>query len=250
MTNNETQVRTRAAVETDGATDWPRLASLVVGIGFAVGLFYNVGFFLSLDLQLFPLLTYKDHLATLVIFAPIAIVPGLWCIGLRSDRRRRRLASMAAITLAILTIAVWVEQLATRAAFETPVVIAAGLAALLLVIYCAAVLLDRGLRINETPADAAARERAYTALSVGAMGLLVFVTMLGAAQAMIATRSPTFDTQLTLTSEGPTMPASTRKAHVVRVIDNGLLVVFGDTPGRIAFIRNEGIRMVSDPVAP
>ncbi|HVN01117.1 MAG TPA: hypothetical protein VMT68_12980 [Caulobacteraceae bacterium] len=132
-----------------------------MGIGFAIGLFYNVGFFLSLDLQLFSLLTYKDHLATLVIFAPVAIVPILWCIGLRADPVRRRRASLAAGTLAALAIAFWVErgELAGTPALESASVTITALAALLLVVYCAAVLLDRGLRINETPADDAARDR-------------------------------------------------------------------------------------------
>ena len=246
MTSNEVQtsqaVGAAGAPEGGSAVDLPRLASIVVGIGFAVGLFYNVGFFLALDLQLFPLLTYKDHLETLVIFAPIAALPIFWCIGLRN--RRRELASRAAIMLAVLTLAVWAEQLATRPSFETPVVIAAALAAFALVAYCAAVLLDRGLRINEAPG--ANRDEAYVALTVAAMGLLVFVTMLGAAQANLAMRSPAFDTQLILTGEGA-QPPPARPARVVRVIDNGVLVVFGDAPGRIAFVRNETVRVLSDP---
>jgi len=231
--------------------DLPKLASLAVGIGFAIGLFYNVGFFLSLDLQLFSLLTYKDHLATLVIFAPVAIVPILWCIGLRADPVRRRRASLAAGTLAALAIAFWVErgELAGTPALESASVTITALAALLLVVYCAAVLLDRGLRINETPADDAARDRETRAISFGILGLLVFVTMLGAAHATLAMRSSAFDTELTLTGEGAA-PSPPRPAHVVRVIDKGLLVVFRDAPGRIAFVRNEMVRVLSDPAKP
>jgi len=231
--------------------DLPKLASLAAGIGFAIGLFYNVGFFLALDLQLFMLLTYKDHLATLVIFAPIAIVPILWSVGLRADPVRRRRASVAAGALAAITIAFWLErgELGGSAVLESAAVTAASLAALLLVVYCAAVLLDRGLGINETPADDAARERATRAISFGVLGLIVFVTMLGAAHASLALRSGAFDTDIILTGEGAT-PSPVRPAHVVRVIDKGLLVVFRDAPGRIAFVRHEVVRVLSDPAKP
>jgi hypothetical protein len=229
----------------------PKLAGLAVGIGVAIGVLYNVGFFLALDLPFFTLLTYKDHLATLVLFAPIAVLPILLCIGLRADPVRRRRATIGAGALAAIAIAFWLErsELGGDPALMRAGVFVAGLAALLLVIYCAAVLLDRGLAINEKPADDAAGAEATRATSFAFLGLLMFVTMLGAAQATLAMGSTAFDTQLTLTSEGaPVSPP--RPARVVRIIDKGLLVVFQDTPGRITFVRTEMVRLLSDPARP
>jgi hypothetical protein len=56
--------------------DVAKIAGIFTGIAFAIGVLCDVGYFMALDLQMFPLLSYKDHLETLVFFVPLAIVPG------------------------------------------------------------------------------------------------------------------------------------------------------------------------------
>ncbi len=229
--------------------DWPdltKLASIAVGVGFFIGLLYNVGFFLVLDLRLFPLLTYKDHLETLVIFTPIAIVPIVLCLMLRSKPARRRRATIGAGGLAAATFSAWTgrDEIAGSPAFQGLMIGLTGLAASVLAAYCVAVVVDRGLRIHEV-SDEDSEESRWMAISIATLGLLVFVTMLGGAQSILAMRSTEFGTMITMSGEGAT--ATPRPAHLVRAIDNGLLVVFRDAPRRIAWVRNDAIRLLSEP---
>jgi hypothetical protein len=67
--------------------DFTKLAAIVTGIAFAIGLLFNIGYFTALDLKLFPLLSYRDHLNTLVFFAPFVIVLIFPCLGCEGSRR-------------------------------------------------------------------------------------------------------------------------------------------------------------------
>jgi hypothetical protein len=249
------QKATAVTIQVAGASggdslDLPKLASILAGIGFTIGLLYNLGFFLALDVRLFPLLTYKDHLETLVLFAPIAVVPILLCLSLRRNPVRRRQMTIGAGGLAAAAVGAWTErdEIAGSPALYGFALAAVGLAAFLLVVYCAAVILDRGLELNAPAANEAGRDDAIRAMSFAILGLLVFVTLLGGAAAHGAMQGAQFNTQVAFTGEGAA--AVTRPARLVRVIDNGLLVVFRDAPGQIAYVRNESVRNLSEPARP
>ncbi|HZZ88077.1 MAG TPA: hypothetical protein VFE13_07050, partial [Caulobacteraceae bacterium] len=149
--------------------DLPKLTGIAAGIGFAIGLLYNLGFFLEIDSQLFALLSYKDHLETLVLFAPFAVVPILLFVNFRARPARRRQLSIGAGGLAALALTAWLErgEIVATPELAAFTVSAVTLAAFVLVTYCAAVILDRGLAVNETPEDGAAREQSFRAMTFG-----------------------------------------------------------------------------------
>jgi hypothetical protein len=55
-----------------------------------------------------------------------------------------------------------------------------------------------------------------------------------------------FNTTITLTSGSGTAP-EVRYARVVRLIDTGLLLVFKDAPGQLAYVRYESVRTIAEP---
>jgi hypothetical protein len=58
--------------------DTSKAAAIAVGIAFAIGVLYNYGYFVGLDLNFFTFLSYKDHLTTLVLFVPPSLLMALF----------------------------------------------------------------------------------------------------------------------------------------------------------------------------
>src|ERR1700685_4089195 len=86
--------------------DTAKVASVVTGIAFVMGLLYNFGYFAAIDLNFFTLLSFKDHLNVLVFFVPpsllVAVVFGV-------HRRKVPKLDYVAVLLAALVIISWIE---------------------------------------------------------------------------------------------------------------------------------------------
>jgi len=226
--------------------DVTKLAGIVTGIAFMVGVLYNVGYFTALDLQLFPLLSYKDHLETLVFFVPIAVVPTFLCMWLRKKPVRRRVVDYVAIFLAAGTVTYWLErdELVGLPTFSAILVRLVAPAAFLLLAYCASLILQNLLDLGD-----GADEKHTRVIALAAVGILVFVTLFGNVRAHLDAAQSRFDIAITLTSETGPKP-EIRKARLVRAIDAGLLLVFEDAPGQLAYARNETVRTIAEPLRP
>lgn len=226
--------------------DFTKLAAIVTGIAFAIGLLFNIGYFTALDLKLFPLLSYRDHLNTLVFFAPFVIVLIFPCLGLRREPAFRKVATLTAGGLAAGTLIAWLERDAI-VGFPTLSAIIAGvvfLTAFLLIVYCAAVVLENLLEMGDTQDTSRVQE-----MTVAGVGVILFVTLLGNVAAHSAAGGSWFDTEITLTGESGTKPER-HSARLVRAIDGGLLVIFQDAPDKLAYVRSESLRMIEEPRRP
>jgi hypothetical protein len=225
--------------------DVAKSAGIFTGIAFAIGVLYNVGYFTALDLQMFPLLSYKDHLETLVFFVPIAIVPIFLCLGLRAKAARARQANIAAGGLAAGTLIAWLErdEIAGSPTLSALVVSVVALTSFLLVAYCAAVIVQKLL---EPGALDTARVQAMV---YAGLGVLVFVTLFGNVRGHLDARGTRFDAQVVLAGENGSK-TEIRPARMVRAIDSGLLLVFQDAPSQLAYVRYESVRTIAEPLRP
>jgi len=225
--------------------DAAKITGIVSGIGFAIGLLYNVGYFTALDLSLFPLLSYKDHLETLVFFVPVAILPLFLCFALRAKASRRRKADLAAIAIAIGTLTAWLEsdEIVGLPSFSTIIVYVVALTSFFIVVYCTAVLVDKLLEPGELD-DARVQTIVY-----GSLGVLIFITLFGNVRGHLDARGTRYETLILLAAEKGSTPES-RPARLVRAIDGGLLLVFQDAPTQIAYVRYEAVQRIAEPLHP
>jgi hypothetical protein len=225
--------------------DVAKIAGLFTGIAFAIGVLYNVGYFMALDLQMFPLLSYKDHLETLVFFVPISLVPIFLCMGLRAKASRARQASIAAGGLAAGTLIAWLErdEIIGSPTLSAVVVSVVALTSFLLVAYCAAVMVEKLL------APGALDAARVQAMVYAGLGVMVFVTLFGNVRGHLDARGTRFETAIVLAGENGSK-TETRSARVVRAIDGGLLLVFQDAPNQLAYVRYESVRTIAEPLRP
>ena len=226
--------------------DVSKLAGVLTGTAFAIGVLYNIGYFTAIDLQLFPLLSYKDHLETLVFFVPVTVVPMLFCMWLRAHPERRRVADRTVIALAGGTVTAWVErdETAWSATFSGILMTVVFLTSFLVIAYCASIILENLLKPDEGRA-----EDQWRTIGFSGLGLLAFVTLFGNVRGHLDSARSRFDTDISLTGEGHAGP-DTRPARIVRAIDGGLLLIFKDTPDRLAYIRYETVRSIAESLHP
>lgn len=242
----EVVIQVSRAKDEKASLDIAKLAGFITGIAFAIGVLYNIGYFLALDYKLLPLLSYKDHLDTLLFFVPYAIVPFFGCIWLRMEPARRTTATVVAGGLAAGVMIAWQEHygIAWSPAWSAVISNLVYLSAFLLIVYCAAVVLEKILETG----DILDANRLYT-MGVAEIGVLVFVILLGNVVGNGAARGTWFDIEITLTGESGAKP-ETRPARLVRAIDGGLLLVFQDAPDKLAYVRNESVRSLAEPLRP
>jgi hypothetical protein len=237
-------IRVARAEEGNASMDVTKVAGIATGIAFVIGVLYDVGYFTALDLQLFPLLSYKDHLETLVFFVPIAIVPIVLCLGLRRKPAGRTTANIAAGVLVAVTLISWLERSGLVGLSAIIVVRVAAVTAFMVVVYCAALLIEKLLDMSGGPDT----DRMLV-ISIAGLGVLLFVVVLGNLRGHVDAGGASFDTDITLTGEGDDKPEM-RSARIVRAIDGGLLLVFKDAPDKLAYVRYETVRTIAEPLRP
>jgi hypothetical protein len=87
--------------------DTTKYASVAIGIAFVIGVLYDFGYFVGLDLNFFTFLGYKDHLTVLVFFAAPSLVMALIFGGFRQKTPK---LDWVAGSLAVLAIFSWIER--------------------------------------------------------------------------------------------------------------------------------------------
>jgi hypothetical protein len=222
--------------------DTTKVASVSVGIAFVIGVLYNFGYFASLDLNFFTFLSYKDHLTVLVFFAAPCLVMAL-LFG--AYRRKIPKLDQAAAFLAVIAIAVWVGRVETAG---LPSVNAfffwfRGISSLFLIPYLSAVIVE--FFASDDWSKQSAGKQGVIGLSI--MGLMVFIVMFGNFRGHTDVGGGQFGVEVTLTSDDKT-PSLPRPARLVRAIDDGFFLILQDAPDRIAFVRKDGVRMLSKKV--
>jgi hypothetical protein len=219
--------------------DTPKLASIAVGIAFVIGVLYNYGYFVGLDLNFFTFLSYKDHLAVLVFFAGPCLVMALLC-GVY--RRKMPFLDYVAYFLAAVAIISWVEraEVAGLASLNAFLFWFRGISSFLLIPYLIAVIVSFFAADNWDKQDG--RKYAITGISI--LGLIVFIVMFGNFRGHTDASSDHFEMEVTLASDEK-IPSLPRPAHLVRAVDDGMFLILRDAPDRIAFVSKDEVKILS-----
>lgn len=222
--------------------DTSKLASIAVGIAFAIGVLYNYGYFVSLDLNFFTFLSYKDQLTVLAFFAGPCL---LMVVLFGAYRRKMPSLDYVAGFLAIAAIVSWAEgdEVAAIPSLGAFLFWFRGIAALFLVPYLSAVILDFFTRADgPTPGGGK-----YGLIGLSILGLMVFIVMFGNFRSHIDVASRQFEVEVTLASEDKAA-ALPRPAHLVRAVDDGMFLILQDAPDRIAFVSKDKVKILSKKV--
>ena len=215
------------------------MTSVAVGIAFVIGVLYNFGYLLSLDLNFFTFLSYKDHLTVLVFFAAPCLAMAFF---FAVYRRKIPKLDLAAAFLAIGTVSTLTIRGETNGlpALDTFFFWFRGLSSLLLIPYLSAVIVAFFARDDWS--EQSAGKQGVIGLSI--IGLMVFIVMFGNFRGHTDAGGGEFGVEVTIASDDKT--ASTpRPAHLVRAIDDGFFLVLQDAPDRVAFVRKDGVKMLS-----
>ena len=220
----------------------PKLASIAVGIAFAIGVLYNYGYFMGLDLNFFTFLSYKDHLAVLVFFAGPCLLLALLFGAFRSKKPK---VDYVAGALAVFTILSWLErnEIALLPSLSAFVFWFRGISSFLLIPYLSAVIV--AFFSSDNWHQQSGGKQGLIGLSI--IGLMVFIVMFGNFSGHAAMIEDHFETEVTLASDEKT-PNPPRPAHLVRAIDDGVFLIFPEAPDRIAFVRKEEVKILSKKV--
>jgi hypothetical protein len=237
--------------------DLPKLAGLVTGGAFVMGLLINFGYFASLNLDLFPLLSYKDHLEVLIFFAPFIALPTGVALSIRKKLSRRLVATAVAMIATILVISLAMMRrplLDSQRVSDTAIMLLLVLFSTFTLGYFTAVLAgyvwDAFVPATETvrpPAVAKSSMSAWTEQTIAVICMTFMAIVLGGASGRFQSIWSNFDTEITRSGESAAQ-LDRQNARVVRAIDAGLLLVFQNTPDRLTFVRYEAIKSMSRPV--
>jgi hypothetical protein len=216
------------------------IAKLIAGVGAAavsIGVLYNFGYF-NHHLNFFALLSYKDHLTTLVFFA----APCLFFALLFSALRGPRLDKWMVVWI-VVVIAAWsgTDEISGTPTFQAIVYLFIGVSSFFLVAYLTAVVFD----FATSGALGTSGSLAQKLIGPAVAGLIVFIIMLGSSRYRADASGSHFDTLVTISADDKT-PAKPEAARLVRVVEDGIFLIFKDEPGRIVFVRKEAVKMVSE----
>jgi hypothetical protein len=222
--------------------DTTKAASAGIGIALAIGVLYNYGYFLGIDLNFFTFFTYKDHLTTLVQFAPPGLVMAFF---FAAYRRKYPWLDQAAAFLAIVSIATWSvrDEAATLPSVNAFFFWFRGISSLFLIPYLTAVIVE--FFAGDDWSKHSTGKQGIIGLCI--IGLMVFMVTFGNFRRHTDVRGDQFGVEVTLASEDKT-PSPPRPARMVRAIDDGFFFIFQDAPDRIAYVRKDGVKMLSRKV--
>ncbi len=219
-----------------------KIASIGVGIAFSIGLLYNYGYFTTLDPNFFTLLSYKDHLTALVAFAAPCLILALM-FGVARDKKRGLDYVAGFVAITTITILVNRDGLVTLPRLSAFLRWFVGFASFLLIAYLiAAIVMFFG---SDNWRQQSAPVRGLVGLCI--LALIVFIVVYGNAHAHADVGAGRYELEVTLAG-GDKTPSPPRPAHLVRAIDEGLFLVFQDSPDRIAFVRKDEAKMISERI--
>jgi hypothetical protein len=200
--------------------DRSTFAGILTSAALAAGILFNLGWFWAVDLNLFPLLSYKDHLETLVLFVPtVGVILLIWKYNLDQPGRRALIEKLG-LFIAAVTACCWISA-DGMVGIPALLPVIGGIeffGALLTVSYCSARILTLLL------AEDLSVEARTQAMVMPSLGFFLFVAFPPEAGA----------------------PAEVQPAKLLRALDAGLLVVFESEPQKVSFVRYESIRRLSE----
>lgn len=224
--------------------DMTKLVGIATGIALAIALLYNVGYFMAADLGLFPLLSYKDHLSTLVLLVPTLIPATLVWFFLRRIPVVWFLADVAAF---LIVSQLFGELFLNNSGFFSPLkTFAMYWSAHLLISYCMAIAIGLAPRSSDDASKA-------NLMLASVLGVILFVPLCGYTRGLMEMGRKgtfiTYDSQIVLKSENGAK-AGTYQVHVVRAIDEGLLLLVQGAPRQLFYIRYDTIRTLAETLDP
>ena len=204
--------------------DTAKLASVAVGIAFAIGVLYNFGYFAGIDLNFFTFLSYKDHLTVLVFFVPPSLLMAL-LFGVY--RHKIPQLDWIARFLGMLVLISWTtrDQGNAMPSLNAFLFWFRGIASLFLIPYLIAVIVEFFSSADWAQQDA----RRQGSMGVCIIGLLVFIMMFGNFCGHMAVRAWQFEVEVTLATNDKT-PSLPQPAHLVRAIDDGFFLILQSAP--------------------
>jgi hypothetical protein len=208
-----------------------KVGSLATTIALAVGVLYNVGYFFDLGLNFLSLLSYKDYLTSLLFIVAPSLLVALLILSTGGDIVVDPIVMFIAIVWFLFDLVHFLPQL------YGPVAITVAQASLyFFMVYLPAVMFYLLIKEDVGPGKVAAGVFLLSLLLAG-------FTFAGGNYRFHVDAAPTkFETQVTLDLSKPSVPA-----HLVRVIDGGMLMIFESEPGRITFLRKEDVKIFSVP---
>lgn len=226
----------------------PKLLSAIAGVALAVGAIYNFGYFSSLGLNFFTLLTYKDHLTTLVFFAAPCLFLALLFYGWR---RKNSKVDYFAVGWIGMVFALWAEK-GEIASFPKLEAIAAwfmGFSSFFLTAYLIAVIFD-----FVTSGDLKkSGSNAQRFIGLAVIGLGIFVFIFGNYRYHTDISGSQFETEVVFDSGKKADDATSavdalQPAHLVRVIDEGVFLILNSAPDRVIFLKKDSLKMLAQKV--
>jgi len=195
------------------------ITAAVAFIALLGGVFYNFGYFYSLDLNWFTFLSYKDYLASLVFFVAPVLVLGLIFLLLCKWRYFYALTGLVVVIGLALW---WPEADLLGGRFVTP---AKYVASFVATGYLIAVILWSIGSAN------------WRALPVASIFLIIFIVLFGNASYRVDIARTSFDTLIvTDNSDQP------QHVRILRDIDEGSFLVKEQAPDQIVFMSSDQIK--------
>ena len=222
--------------------DTAKVASLVTGIGFSIGLLYNYGYFWGLGPDFFALLSYKDHLTALVFFAAPCLVLALLFTTYR-DRYPKLDIVMAVWIVSVIGIWSGMNALASFPTFSRVVTWFIRGSSFIFISYLIAVILDHAMSVKLTLENKIAKS-----VPLG-LFLVAMLIMYGRYTYRVDIAGGPFDTQVTLSSDSKP-EASAQPARIVRTIDDGMFLILASAPDRIVFVKKDAVKMIARKAEP
>jgi hypothetical protein len=227
--------------------DTTKLFAAVGATALYIGLLFDFGYFWALDLNYFTLLSYKDHLAALALFAVPCLFLAFLFAGFRIRSKSQRFDFAMCCWIALVFI-IWTATAPLIAPVLSPVFTNfafwfKGLSLPFLIAYLTALIL--GFFI--TPKGSKERKDAEAWIGLVVIGLAVLIMMFGSFWYRAAARGSQFETEVTLTADGKT-ESRPQNAYIVRVLDGGIFMILQDAPDRVVFVKKDAIVMLSKKV--
>jgi Ca2+/Na+ antiporter len=231
--------------------DTAKLFSAVAGTALCIGLLFDAGYFLSFDINYFMLLSYKDHLSVLALFAVPCLFVAFLFLVVRTGRPNQSKSASESHKFDI-AMGCWIALVLflsvmplTTSSFPFPAVIKfafwfKGLSSFFLLAYLTAAIL--GAFLTRKGSD-----QVGVGLGLAFFSLPCMILIFGGYVYRASVINRQFDTEVTLAPDGKTA-GRPQSAHIVRAIDRGFFLVLQDAPDRVIFVKSDSVVMLSKNV--
>lgn len=225
--------------------DAAKITAALSLIAFTLGCSFNYGYFRAIGFNDFMLLTYKDHLASAVYFAPPTLATAL--LGVLA-RPWKYYDTVGCVVLGA-TILLWTGFDPALAAVgpiaEHVVFVLEAILTALGLCYLTSVIIDRQAFWNFADEASAARSGA---ILLGAVSGLILFTILGGILSYRNTMdAKTFDVDIIFAKDAG-LDSGQVRSLIVRIVDNGVFLVTQKDPARLVFARREVVNVISQKI--